>query len=197
VNWTQASRPKQKFQTKSATAKALAPVLIGPPKKAREAVLIVESDKQNRLDINAYLGSEESKHILNLKKNGFGLQLLESCENGKILVGAINDRLFIGTMSSGQIETLAQLSYDFFSFDTPDLITCLDTKVTSRNSGSQSRVNILVGGARGAIYLYHDALSRLQAISRSKSEKDTIQAQKYHWHRKAVHSVKWSHDGKL
>ncbi|CAH0056651.1 unnamed protein product [Clonostachys solani] len=195
VNWTQASRPKQKFQTKSATAKALATVLIGPSKKVREAVLIVESDKQNRLDITAYLGPEESKHILNLKKNGFGLQLLESYENGKILVGAINDRLFIGTISSGQIETLAQLSFEFFSFDTPDLITCLDTKITSQKSGSESRVNILVGGARGAIHLYHDALSRLQAITKSKSEKDTIQAQKYHWHRKAVHSVKWSHDG--
>lgn len=165
--------------------------------------MVVESDRQNRLDITAYLSTGksnlDSKHILNLKKNGFGLQILDSYENGKVLVGAINDRLFVGTRASGPIETLAQLSYEIFSFDTPDLITCLDTKVAAQSqkgSSSEPRISVIVGGARGAIHMYQDVLSRLQALNKSKSDKETIQAQKYHWHRKAVHSVKWSHDGR-
>lgn len=159
---------------------------------------MIESDKSNKLDVTAYLQGSEPKNILSLKKNGSGLQLLESSHDGRVLVGALHDRLFIGTASSSLVETLDQLSYDFFSFDAPDIITTLDLKVVANKkakSESEKKVDIIVGGARGAIYHYHDALSRIQALGNSKSDKDTIQAQKYHWHRKAVHAVKWSRDG--
>jgi NET1-associated nuclear protein 1 (U3 small nucleolar RNA-associated protein 17) len=209
VNWKEPSEDLESFQTNSSTARDLSVVSLGSGKSAQEVVVVAESDKSQRLDLTAYLfcqGSAPlSRSILNLKKNGTGLQLVQSSPDGSVIVGAINDRLFIGAATKGALETFDQLRYEFFSFDTPDLITAIDVKVSNRRNlnGSSSKgepesdsvVDIIVGGARGSIYLYHDALTKIKAAGKSKSEKDIVQAQKYHWHRKAVHSVKWSRDG--
>lgn len=212
VNWRQPSENPAEFKTGSGTAKALSVVTIGTGKTASEAVVVLESDKSNKLDLTAYLLGPESavqaRSLLSLKKIGHGLQLLEASQDGSLLVGALNDRLFIGAAADGAQGSFDTLSYEFFSFDTPDLITTLDFKVDRKTHGaggsrpheapdSEGLVDVLVGGARGAIYLYHDAISRAKVAGKSKSEKETLQAQKYHWHRKAVHSVKWSRDGKL
>lgn len=186
-------------------------MLLGSGKTAQEVVVVAESDRSTRLDLIAYLIHEgptpKSKEILSLKKNGFGLQFLQASEDGSVLYGALNDRLFVGAVSKGALESFDKLGYEFFSFDTPDLITTLDLRVGSKKSfgggsasnsaplDSDGQLNVIIGGARGAIYLYHDVLARLRAVGVSKSEKDTLHAQKYHWHRKAVHSLKWSRDG--
>lgn len=210
VHWKEPSEDLESFQTNSGTARDLSVVLLGSGKNAQEAVVVVESDKPQRLDLTAYLfrhgSTPESRSILNLKKNGTGLQLVQSSADGSVLVGALNERLFIGAATKGAPDSFDQLSYEFFSFDTPDLITTIDIKVASqRNSNrvsgrgesaeSDGVVDIIVGGARGSIYLYHDALAKIKAAGKSKTEKEIVQAQKYHWHRKAVHSVKWSRDG--
>jgi NET1-associated nuclear protein 1 (U3 small nucleolar RNA-associated protein 17) len=209
VNWKEPSEDLESFPTNSSTARDLSVVSLGSGRSAQEVVVVAESDKSQRLDLTAYLfrqGSAPlSRSILNLKKNGTGLQLVQSSPDGSVIVGAINDRLFIGAANKGALETFDQLRYEFFSFDTPDLITAIDVKVSNRRNlnGSSSKgepesdgvVDIIVGGARGSIYLYHDALTKIKAAGKSKSEKEIIQAQKYHWHRKAVHSVKWSRDG--
>ena len=206
VDWTKKTQSLESFHTKSGTAKAMVVLPMGDSKKGLEVVLVAESDKSFRLDIVAYLATKgqmpQSKNLLSLKKNGNGLHLLESSDDGQFLTGALNDRIFIGVLNTESVENLDQLRQDFFSFDAPDLITSLDLKIATRNSKKSKAdigpvVDIIAGGARGGIYLYHDAVSRLQTFSKSKSDKETIQAQKLHWHRKAVHSVKWSRDGKF
>lgn len=213
MNWTQnTDTVPSSFQTTSGTAKAM--VIIPNPhsSKKEDVVLVAESDKSNRLDVVAYQGdvlnAPVSHSVVVLKRPGNGLQLLETSQDGRILVGAQNDRLFIGVASTTSAESAGKLSYDFLSFDTPDLITTIDFRVYERpflagkakkdkQTGSDQVVDILVGGARGGIYLYHDAVSRLQALGKSNSQKETIHAQKFHWHRRAVHAVKWSPDGEF
>lgn len=206
MNWTNSKIPTS-FQTKSSTAKALTVKTIKVAGKESEVILVAESDKSNRIEVVAYDGAAESepssKSVLVMKKQGNGLQLLESPENSQLLIGAINDRLFLGVPYKDEVESLERLQYEFYTFDTPDIITTLDMRVYARpatgNKAARSEpspvVDILVGGARGAIYLYHDALARSLAFGKSGSEKDVIQAQMFHWHRKAVHAVKWSRDG--
>lgn len=188
-------------------AKALALKTIKIAGKDKEIVFVVESDKSSRIEVVAYDGSvqasPESKSVLVMKKLGNGLQILESNDDTQLLVGAINDRLFLGSPAKQDVQSLEELHYDFYTFDTPDLITTLDLRVYSRPvTGSKKAksdptpvVDILVGGARGSIYLYQDALARSLGFGKTGSEKDVIQAQKFHWHRKAVHAVKWSRDG--
>ncbi|KOS19198.1 U3 small nucleolar RNA-associated protein 17 [Escovopsis weberi] len=209
VNWRRPDEKHQSFKTASGTVKSLA-VLPGSSNRG-DVVLVAESDKPHRMELVAYsvqdCTSPLSKNILALKKPGNGLQLIEASQDGQVLVGALNDRLFLGVATHAGDAAFEQLQYDFFSWDVPDLITALDFRVYPRSKqggglgGGKDRretdrvVDIIAGGARGAIYLYHDAVLRSQALGKSGSQKDIIQAQKLHWHRKAVHSVKWSLDG--
>lgn len=206
VNWTTNSESIESFQTASRTAQALVVISDQMSKSAKEVILVAESDSLQRMDLVAYDGdvsSSKSKNLLTLKRPGHGLQLLESSEDGQVLVGTLNDRLFLGVASDQHAAELGRVQYEFFSFDTPDIVTAVDVKTYTKThmtgkkgaTASTRIVDILVGGARGAIYRYHDALSRLQAAGKPGSSRDGIQAQKYHWHRKAVHAVKWSRDG--
>jgi NET1-associated nuclear protein 1 (U3 small nucleolar RNA-associated protein 17) len=204
VNWTNSKAPEF-FQTQSKTANAMALVTKKVSGKDKEIIFVAESDKPGRIEVVAYPATTtESEHkvVFVMKRPGSGLQLLETSEDGH-LVGAINDRLFFGVPSQNQFDSLAVLDYEIYTFDIPDLVSSLDLRVYPRpvTSGKKSRqlnapvLDIIVGGARGSIYLYHDALARSQALAKSGSEKEPIQAQNFHWHRKAVHALKWSRDG--
>lgn len=204
VDWT-ASKTPEFFQTQSKTAAAMALVTKKVSGRVQEIIFVAESDKPGRIEVVAYPASTtESGHkvLFVMKKPGNGLQLLETSEDGH-LVGAINDRLFFGLPSQRQFDNLAALDYEIYTFDIPDLVSALDLRVYPRpvTSGKKSRqeaapvLDIIVGGARGSIYLYHDALARSQALAKSGSDKELIQAQNFHWHRRAVHALKWSRDG--
>ncbi|XWW99667.1 hypothetical protein V2A60_007678 [Cordyceps javanica] len=203
INWTQESKNIDKFQTASKTARTISVVPFGAKTRCKEVVIVAESDKPTRIELVAYewdlSSAPKTKSLVSLKRQGTGLQLLESSKDGQFLVGAINDRLFLGV--SKQLPAKSdRLQYEFYSFDTPDLITTLDLRAYKRSSKHASKetekvVDVIVGGARGGIYLYHDAIARCQATESGNQDDSTIHAQKYHWHRKAVHSVKWSRDG--
>ncbi|KAG6009749.1 hypothetical protein E4U21_001498 [Claviceps maximensis] len=203
VNWTRSETPQPAFQTSSGTAKAL---IVAPASYAttKEILLIAESDKLNRMDVTAYnpvKNSEaQSKSLLTLKKQGHGLQILESSDDGQVIVGAFQDQIFFGT-ASGSADNHEDLRYEFFSFDSPDLITCIDLRQRQRSSGgrkaqssSDSAVDVIVGGARGNIFIYRNVVSAVTS-GKHHSVKDGLDVQKHHWHRKAVHAVKWSRDG--
>ena len=211
VEWTHGAEISPAFQTDSGTAKAMVVVPAQGQKTEGELILVMESDKSNRMEVNAYQGFTSSRpkvrfsSVLVLKKPGSGLQLLEASADGQVLVGAFHDRLFLGVASHSGATELDKPQYDFYSFDAPDLITTLDLRIYKRSAstagsrktqvGSDTVVDIIAGGARGGIYVYHDALTRVQALGKPQAGKDGIQVQKFHWHRKAVHSVKWSRDG--
>ncbi|KAJ3471347.1 hypothetical protein MRS44_001446 [Fusarium solani] len=206
VDWTSSKTPAS-FQTRSRTANALVVLTKNISGKAQELVLVAESDKPGRIEVVAYSGNakeeSEPKVVLAMKKSGNGLQLLEASDDGQVLVGGFNDRLFFGVPSQPQFDNLAALEYEIYTFDVPDLVTALDLRVYPRpaTGGRKARqetapvLDIIVGGARGSIYLYRDALARSQALAKSGSDKEPIQAQNFHWHRRAVHAVKWSRDG--
>ena len=210
VDWTRASEPSKSFQTLSQTARDITVIPTGISGGSSEAVVVLESGKSFRAEAVVYVQTSgqgtESKSLLTLKKNGNGLQILKASDDGRILVGAHHDRLFIGVASHDSPASLNDLAYEFFSYDTPDLISTIDFKTSTKPSSGVSNqkskvengpeVDIVVGGARGAIYLYQDAVNHLQAFAKSKSDKNQLQARKLHWHRRAVHAVKWSRDGR-
>ncbi|OAA46871.1 WD repeat-containing protein 75 [Metarhizium rileyi] len=204
VNWSHGDIPSPAFKTTSCTAKALA-VVPAAYADNKEILLVAESDKPSRMEVVAYqscVGSTpKSKGLLTLNKSGYGLRILETSEDGQVIVGAFQDRLFLGTVSRNS-ESLDQLQYEIFSFDSPDVITSIDLRLHARSSGDrkghmgmEKAVDVIVGGARGGIYVYHDALSHVKAAGNPQFVKAGIEVQKYHWHRKAVHAVKWSIDG--
>ncbi|KAI1435554.1 WD40 repeat-like protein [Xylaria sp. CBS 124048] len=96
------------------------------------------------------------------------------------------------------------LDYEVITFDASDDITCLDVQVTSRvhlNRKSQREasdvpiMDLVIGCARGAIFVYNDLLPQIRLLDTSNTRHNGLQFRQYHWHRKAVHAVKWSRDG--
>ncbi|KAK3985390.1 hypothetical protein QBC44DRAFT_250616 [Cladorrhinum sp. PSN332] len=127
-------------------------------------------------------------------------QLLRSAAGGRVIVAAAKETLHVGFLRANKkIGFLGDLAYKFYSFDLPDIISCLDIRTTTRlkqKGGSELQfVDVVVGCARGAIYMYGDLARKLSIEASAASEVGLLQPRKYHWHRRAVHSVKWSDDG--
>ncbi|KAI0151625.1 WD40 repeat-like protein [Xylariaceae sp. FL1272] len=112
--------------------------------------------------------------------------------------------IILGLRQQSVASAFDDLNYDFTSLDANDDITCLDLQVTNRvhltrksqrETSDTPVLDLVVGCARGAIFAYNDLLPVLHQSDKSKGRRQHIHPRKYHWHRKAVHSVKWSRDG--
>ncbi|RDA83641.1 hypothetical protein CP532_4667 [Ophiocordyceps camponoti-leonardi (nom. inval.)] len=209
VDWTVGKETSQSFRTASRTAKAMAVVPFASEGHG-ELVVIAESGKGHCMTVIAYhcqAGSAlgfKTIHTQSSKKRAkdeSGLHLLEASRDGSVLTGALSDCLFVCVASGAGEGDFSQVQFDAFSFEVPDIITTIDmrlhTETTSRpgnnmasNEEHSKAVDIIVGGARGCIYVYRDVVSRAQSAA-----EEGISVNKLHWHRKAVHSAKWSRDG--
>ncbi|KAI0016134.1 WD domain-containing protein [Xylariomycetidae sp. FL0641] len=127
-----------------------------------------------------------------------------SVRSGQTLVASTERTVLVGSLRSESVSSVTDLDYEFFTFNTSDEITCIDLQVTERihlnrksqrQSGNTPVVNIVVGTARGGIFLYDDLLPQLRHLLSPKRQNSSLQPRKHHWHRKAVHAVKWSRDG--
>ncbi|TGJ87533.1 hypothetical protein E0Z10_g1185 [Xylaria hypoxylon] len=112
--------------------------------------------------------------------------------------------VILGSRKHETASTLEDLAYEVVTLDASDEITCLDIQVTSRahlNRKSQREasdapvIDLVIGCARGAVFAYSDLLPQIRLLNNPKKRHHALQPRKYHWHRKAVHAVKWSRDG--
>ncbi|KAH6657307.1 WD40-repeat-containing domain protein [Truncatella angustata] len=139
-----------------------------------------------------------------LLSRGEIIENLKSMNNGQALAATSRNNIIFGAVKSTDLQSIKELAYEFFVLDCPDEITCLDLRVAERihlNRKSQKQIGdepvleVVVGCARGAIYFYNDLLPQLRYLQKVGARGATLQPRKYHWHRRAVHAVKWSQDG--
>ncbi|GAB1310287.1 NET1-associated nuclear protein 1 [Madurella fahalii] len=167
--------------------------------KAEDVVLVLKRLTKSSAQIFAY----DTKALS--KNNGKLLhtydespQLLRSTAGGRLIVAAARETLHIGLLKTKKLASLDDLTYRFHSFDVPDVISCLDIRSTIRTTKKGAielqQADLAIGCARGAIYVYGAVLSQLPGDG-PNTKAGPIQPKKYHWHRRAVHSVKWSEDG--
>ncbi|KAK3393762.1 WD40-repeat-containing domain protein [Podospora didyma] len=173
---------------------------------AQDVLLILKKLTYSSGQIVAYDNKALSKnegHLLHTYDES--PQLLRSTVGGRLIVAAAKEALHVGVLGSHKNKkhaSLNDLAYHFHSFAAPDTITCLDVKPTvqtNKKGGKEIQcLDLVIGCARGAIYAYNDVLSKLPGGGYGSSSAKAIpfQPRKYHWHRRAVHSVKWSEDGK-
>jgi NET1-associated nuclear protein 1 (U3 small nucleolar RNA-associated protein 17) len=81
-------------------------------------------------------------------------------------------------------------------------VSSLDARVSKRSSGTKldkvKVVDVVVGDVKGAIFVHNDLLRNLIGSQKSMTDDQhpiDLIPRKLHWHRKAVHCVKWSLDG--
>ncbi|KAK1510768.1 WD domain-containing protein [Colletotrichum tamarilloi] len=191
VNWKKGTGVYDEFRTQSQTALDLSVASIEGQKKTTEVLYVSEGKKHAKGEVVAYSGPDfkqpTAEVLFATKQVDQAIHLLRSSPNGKTIVGATKDGLVVGTLTP-------ESEWEFFTFDTTDIICALDIRVTHSKDNSLV-LDLIAGGARGAIYFYDDILRKLQNLNGPKSKREALTSRKFHWHRRAVHSVKWSKDG--
>ncbi|KAM0335344.1 hypothetical protein ACHAQA_000389 [Verticillium albo-atrum] len=205
-NWRQGTKPEDTLMTKSLTALDLCVSSIQINKTAHDVIFVSEKKQKDEGTIVAYCrkGTSHlaSQVLFKTPRPDQAIHLLRSTTDGKYVVGAHSEGLVVGTVTGKDFD----LEGDFFNFDTSDIVCTLDLRVTTRQQGlsapkkqtvkpSSEVLDVIIGCARGSIFLYNDIMTKLQSMRGPKPKQKEVQARKFHWHRRAVHSVKWSKDG--
>ncbi|KAL5594306.1 hypothetical protein BROUX41_001248 [Berkeleyomyces rouxiae] len=215
VNWTGEAESLNVITTTTAsgTANGLSTLLVSvgasaAKKSQTEVVLVSEApshDTQTR--ISAYDGQLKFlKALLELAPDMSKLHSMETLPEIGLVYASANKHFYVGSPQTLELASLDDLMYDFYTFACDDIITATHARIvqTSRSKKGPKQqqqqqrksVDIAIGCARGPIYCYNDILARLQAMDAvTKGPKETLQPKKMHWHRRAVHSLKWSRDG--
>jgi NET1-associated nuclear protein 1 (U3 small nucleolar RNA-associated protein 17) len=134
------------------------------------------------------------------------IQSLTTGKEGSVIVAASGKRVLLGSLRSSDYGTVDKIKYEFRVFESSDVISSLDMKVTERLKstvpvGKGSRrypiVDVVVGDVKGAIFVHNDLMQNIARSQRNVAAESGIQLipRKLHWHRQAVHTVKWSLDG--
>lgn len=151
----------------------------------------------------------ESKTVLSSSNS---ITQFKFVEDGKIIVAASRHRLMVGVTEGDQGDSLKDFRCIWRELVSPTPITCLDVRVSSENpitatrarpkqskrSGGRDSVVDVVTGDTGGILLVHENL--LQNLKRQEAQPDNTALaraplRRMHWHREAIHTVKWSLDG--
>ncbi|KAK7751196.1 NET1-associated nuclear protein 1 [Diatrype stigma] len=173
-------------------------------KESRDVPLVCIGKGQNWSIVACDVRNLDLKSTRTLLSQKTLIHNIQSAEKGNTLVASAERNVLLGSLRSRNVTSVDQIDYEFFSFDCSDEITCLDIRATERihlNRASQRKegddavIDVAVGCARGAVFSYNDLLSQLRVLQNAKSRHFSIQPRKYHWHRRAVHAVKWSRDG--
>ncbi|KAL8778294.1 MAG: hypothetical protein Q9213_007481 [Squamulea squamosa] len=128
-------------------------------------------------------------------------------EQGRIIIATSGKVLTLGNTDHPDQSSLADTYYTWRDIECPEWISCIDVRTVSLDRGSKlqrsgkesrvPRIDIVAGGLKGALHVYDDLLRQLIRTEKL-SKKDPfvdLSSRKQHWHRNAVLSVKWSHDG--
>jgi NET1-associated nuclear protein 1 (U3 small nucleolar RNA-associated protein 17) len=130
------------------------------------------------------------------------IQILKAQDEGNIIVAASEERVLLGSLRSTDFGTVDKIKYEFRIFESTEFVSCLDARVSKRSSGTKlgkvKVVDVVVGDAKGAIFVHNDLLRNLIGTQKSATDGQhpiNLIPRKLHWHRRAVHCVKWSSDG--
>ncbi len=166
--------------------------------KGQQEILFTSERVMDSGELVAYNASDLSKHDFVKLYGPARISFLRSAAEGRFLVGVSDRTVLIGSLVPRDVTSLQSLQYQFYSFDISDEILSLDVRVSTRGGTkkSTSPLDLVVGCERGSIFVYEDIIGRLRALKNAGSSKGPTLPRKYHWHRKTVHSVKWSRDGK-
>lgn len=202
IDWTTGTGTETHFHCPSGSIVDMTTVATFSGKHQQDIVVVAESDKNSRTSsqLVAYdLQDFAAPASKVLHRHNAAIQLLRSVHGGHILIGSAKDTMLVAVLEGKSARQLSDLAYKFYSFDVNDEVCCLDIRSTARRGKKKQEglgnltgpINVAVGCVHGSILVYQDLVSKVQG----SAKKGSIKPVKYHWHSRAVHSVKWSDDG--
>ena len=141
-----------------------------------------------------------------LRKCPQPLTSLKVFDNGRVIVATSGAYLMFGTTEMPDTSPLKDVTYTWREIECPEWITSCDIQIKHPDVALKKAkpaksfygaLNVVLGGLKGSIFIYHDLLTTIKEAERrpgANKGSDVISHRK-HWHRNAVLSVKWSADG--
>jgi NET1-associated nuclear protein 1 (U3 small nucleolar RNA-associated protein 17) len=181
--------------------------------RRRDVVFTTESRKDGGWRITANELAPPNGSIKTVARTIYSstqkVNFLKTAREGSVVAAASGKRILLGVLRSQEYDTIDKIRYEFRVFGSTDLISSLDLRAHERQKVPNTKaaapkrmpvVNIVVGDVKGAIFLHHDLWLNLGESKKTEHTKMAgirLMPQKLHWHRQAVHTVKWSLDGML
>lgn len=174
--------------------------------------LVYTIDKKGQepwlLSVHCLAGGEDGAKtdVKTLLTNQQALSSVKVLENGRVIVATSGSQLMFGSSDELAPSTLKDISYTWRIIECPEFIVSTDIrvrpseKIQKMSKEVRSKANsfdIAVGGLKGPIHIYEDLLRKIIKRDRraSKGSSVDVTPRRLHWHRNAVHAVKWSADG--
>ena len=159
------------------------------------------------LSVHRLAGVDGAKtEVKTLLTNQQALSSVKVLEKGRVIVATSGSQLMFGSSDEPATSPLKDVSYVWRIIECPEYIVCADFRV--RPSGELSElskgeksianaIDVVIGGLKGSIHIYQDLLRNILKRDRraGKGNSASITSRRLHWHRNAVHAVKWSADG--
>lgn len=146
------------------------------------------------------------------------IQILRIVGEDPVIVAASGKNVLVGGLKSSDIDSVDQMRYEMMVFESSDVISSLDARVSTRASDKDillgrkkarkfelKVVDVVVGDVKGAIFVHNDLLGNLRRSQVKNNQGGLVSSvvpinlvpRKLHWHRKMVAAAKWSLDGML
>lgn len=205
IDWTTGSGAEPLFNLDCLFLSGLAIERVKFGKTVQEVPFACIGDEVSWRIVACSVQGGQFKSSKTLMEHDAVVQKVQAVKNGSAIAAAADSDIIVGHIKSG-VSTFEELSYEFFVLDCSDEITCLDVRATERihlsrasqaKTGDEPVVDVVVGCARGSVFYYNDLLPQLRHLQTAKKARNlSLQPRKSHWHRRAVHAIKWSRDGK-
>ena len=134
------------------------------------------------------------------------VQGLKVLSEGKIIIAFFQHSLAVGQLNSMKDHVFEEKSYVWREIDCINEITSYDARISSTRKGKAKDyqtsthlfVDVAIGTTLGSVFIYSDILNKAISHSQQKENKSRpsyFNPKRFHWHREAVGTVKWSKDG--
>jgi NET1-associated nuclear protein 1 (U3 small nucleolar RNA-associated protein 17) len=179
--------------------------------RRRDVVFTTEIRKDGGFRITANELAVPESGIVNAARTIYTsnerIGFLKTGSEGSVIVGSSGKRILVGRLRSTEYETIDKIRYEFRVFESTDPIKSLDIQVSERSNMEAEGlkkairktpvVDVVVGDINGVVFVHNDLVLKLFMQSQEGNLPSglSLVPRKMHWHRQAVHTVKWSLDG--
>lgn len=208
IDWTSGAGAEQYWGISSTGCVHMTAASMESAERRRDVIFTTEARKDGGFRITANELAPPNSTVKTVARTIYTsnqrIQFLKSAREGSIVVAASGNKILVGRLRSTEYDTIDKIKYEFRVFESADAIKCLDMRVTNRSDAEGLKksnplrktpvVDLVVGDVRGVMFLHNDLLAKVFSPAEGALAVN-LSPRKLHWHRQAVHTVKWSLDG--
>ncbi|PVH81511.1 WD repeat-containing protein-like protein [Cadophora sp. DSE1049] len=211
IDWTSGAGSEQYWGVSSTGCIHMTVASMESAERRRDVVFTTEARKDGGFRITANElarpNSSTQTAARTIYTSNSRINFLKTAREGSIIVAASGNKILVGRLRSTEYDTIDKMRYEFRVFESTDAIKSLDIRVTQRPGAEEMKkanplkkipvVDLVIGDVRGVIFVHNDLFPKLWIGSEGQMSGVSLALapRKLHWHRQAVHTVKWSSDG--